>query len=80
MLLNVIKRKKSKQKNKTNYATSNLVYNNYFTFYKYHNTNEFPKHFFDSKLNDLKEFKDKLELFYYNNIEIKPNNESLRIN
>ena len=29
----------------------------------------------DSKINELKEFKDKLELFYYGIIEIKPNNE-----
>ena len=28
-----------------------------------------------SNLSDLKEFKDKLELFYYDTTEIKPNNE-----
>ena len=43
-----------KEENKRSRAKSNLVYNNYFIFYKY------------SKLDDLKEFKDKLELFYYN--------------
>ena len=36
---------------------------------------EFAKRSFDSKLKDLKELKDKLELFYYDTIIIKPNNE-----
>ena len=52
-----------------------LVYDNVFAFYKDHNIKEFSKRSFDLKLNDLKEFKDKLELLYYNAIEIKPNNE-----
>ena len=51
------------------------MYNNYFTFYKYNNIKEFAKRYFDSKLNNLKEFKNKLESFYYDTIEIKPNNE-----
>ena len=67
--------KKTKQKNKGTRTKSNLVYNNYFTFYKYNNTKEFAKHSFDSKRNDLKECKDKLELLNYDTIEIKPNNE-----
>ena len=75
MLLNVIKRKKSTQKNKRSCAKSNLTYNNYFTFYKYHNTNELSKLSLDSKLNNVKEFKDKLESFCYDAIEIKSNNE-----
>ena len=31
--------------------------------------------FFGSKRHDLKEFKDKLELFHHDTIEIKPSNE-----
>ena len=44
-------------------------------FYKYYKIKEFSKRSFDSKLNDIKEFKDNLQLFYYDTIEIKPNNE-----
>ena len=55
--------------------SSNLVYHNYFIFYKYHKINECVKHSLDSKLNDLKEFKKKLELFYHDTAEIKPNNK-----
>ena len=69
------KKEEEKTKNKRYRAKSNLVYNNYFTFYKYHNIKEFAKRFFNSKQNDLIEFKDKLELFYHDTIEIKPNNE-----
>ena len=36
---------------------------------------KFAEHSFDSKGNDLKEFKGKVELFYHDTIEIKPNNE-----
>ena len=56
-------------------AAPNLVYNNYFTFHKYHKINKFVQHSLDSKLNDLEEFKDKLELFYHDTIEFKPNNK-----
>ena len=63
------------KKNKGNRSKSSLVYNNYFTFYKYRNTNEFIKRSLDSKLNDLKEFKGKLEISYHDTIQIKPNNE-----
>ena len=52
----------------------NLVYSIYFTFYKYRNTDEFIKRYLDSKVNHLKDFKDKLELFYHDAIEIKSNN------
>ena len=55
-------------KKKRSRAKSDLVYNNYFNFYKYRNTNEFTKDSLDSKLYDLKDFKDRLELFYYHNI------------
>ena len=63
--------KKGRSQNK---KQKNLVYNNYFTFCKYHNTNDFTKRSLDSKLNYLKELKDQLELFY-DNLKIKPNNE-----
>ena len=69
------KKEKYKTKNKRSRAKSNLVYNNCFSFYKYHNIKEFTKRSLDSKLNDLREFMDKLELFHYENTEIKPNNE-----
>ena len=69
------KKEKDKIKNERSCAKSSLVYNNYFPSYKYHNLEEFAKGFFDSKRNDLKEFKDKLELFYQDTLEIKPNNE-----
>ena len=62
------KKKEVKTKTKRSRAKSDLVYNNYFTFYKYRNINEFTKDSLDSKLYDLKEFKDRLELFYYHNI------------
>ena len=48
-----------KAKSKKRRAKSNLVYDNYVTFYKYYNTKKFTKRSLDSKLNDLKEFKDK---------------------
>ena len=69
------KNEEVKTKSKKNSAKLNLVYNNSFTFYKYNKIKEFAKRSFDSKLDDLKEFQDKLELFYYDTIEIKPNNE-----
>ena len=69
------KNKKYKTKSKRRPAKSNLIYNNYFTFYKYHDIKEFAKRSLDSKLNNLKEFKDKLELFYYDTIEVKENIE-----
>ena len=45
------------------------------TFYKYYKITEFVKRSLGSKLNDLKEFKDKLELFYHDTVGIKPNNK-----
>ena len=47
------KKEEGKTKNKRSCVKSNLVYNNYFTFYKYHNIREFAKRSFDSKQNDL---------------------------
>ena len=62
MVLNLIKRKKSKQKKKRYCPKSNLAQHKYFTSYKYDNVKEFSKRSFISKLNDLKDSKDKLEL------------------
>ena len=64
VLLNLIKMKKT-----------DLVYNNYFIFYKYHKINEFVKRSLGLKMNNLKEFTNKLELFYHDTAEIKPNNK-----
>ena len=58
--------KNAKQKNKRGRAKSNLVYNNFFAFNKHRNTDVFVKRSLDSKLNDLKEFKNKLEFLYQN--------------
>ena len=70
------RKEEGKIKNKKNRAKSSLVYNENFTFYKYHNTKEFAaKGSFKSKQNDLKEFKNILEIFYLDTIGIKPNNE-----
>ena len=76
MFLNLIKRKKTKQKIKKECAKSNLVNNKDFTFCKDQNTKEFAaKRFFNSKQIDLKELKNILELFYHDTVEIKPNNQ-----
>ena len=66
-----------KSKQKTKEVVLSQIYSTiiFLFFYKYHNTNEFTKRSLDSKLNDLKEFKNKLQIFYHDNIEIKPNNE-----
>ena len=56
-------------------AKSNLVCCKDFTFYKYHDINEFVTHSIDLKLNDSKEFKAKLELFSHNTDEVKPTNK-----
>ena len=53
------------EKNSKSCAKSNLVYRKDFTFYKYHNSNEFAKRSFYSKQNDLTEFNDTLKTFYY---------------
>ena len=78
MFLRVIKRKKSKQKEKE-VAQRHLVYNNSFTFYKYQDINDFVKRSLDSKnrskIDCLKEFKYKFELFYHDTLEIKSNNK-----
>ena len=69
------KNEEDKRKSKISCASSNLVYGNYYTFYKYHSTKEFTKHPPDLKLNDLKDFEEKLELFYDDTENNKPNNE-----
>ena len=67
--LNLIKRKKTKQKIKKICAKSNLVNNKDFTFCKDQNTKEFAaKRSFDSKLIDLKELN-------HDTVEMKPNNQ-----
>ena len=70
------KKEENKTKNKKRCANSNLVYSKDFAFFKYDKTKEFAaKRPFDSKQNDLRKFKDILELFYHDTEEIKPNNE-----
>ena len=59
------KKEEVKTKNNRNCTKSNLVYNNYFTFYKCNTIKEFAKRSLDSKVNGLRKFKDKLELFDY---------------
>ena len=43
--------------------------------FTYHNINEFAKRSFYSKQNDLSDFKNTLQIFYYDTKEIEPNNE-----
>ena len=70
-----------KTKNKKSRAKSNLIYSKDFTFYKYHKTKDFAaKRSFDSKQNDLREFKNKLELFYHDTEEITTNNKGQKKN
>ena len=55
---------KEKQKSKISRAKSNLVYNNDFAFYKYHDIKDVTaKRSPDSKINYVKDFKDELEEF-----------------
>ena len=76
VLLNLIKRKKTKKKKeKRSRDKSNLVDNNYFNLYKYHDINDFIKRSPESKVDCLKKFRDNYELFYYDTEEIKPNNK-----
>ena len=75
MLLNLIKRKKTKQKIEEvvlGHFFSTII----FTFYKYRNIKGFAKHSFDWKQNYLIKFNDKLEIFYYNTEEVKWNNKA----
>ena len=69
------KNEKDKTKGKISRTKSNLVYDNYYTSYKYHNMKEFAKRPPDLKLNDLKYFEENLEFFYHDTKKIKPNNE-----
>lgn len=56
----------------TNCAKSNQIYSKDFTFCKYLSTKELTaKYFFDSKQNDLSEFKNSLELFCHDTGKIK---------
>ena len=71
---NIFESNKKKEKIKRSRVKSNLVYVNYFTFYRYRNINEFAKLLFASF--DLIEFKLKLETFYYDIKEIKSNNKA----
>ena len=70
---NQYQKKKMFNKNEEK-AKKNQVYNNYFTFCKYHKTKEFNKHSPGLILNYLNELF-KLGLSYYDTEEIKPNNE-----
>ena len=55
---------KEKQKSKISRAKSNLVYNNDFAFYKYHDIKDVTaKRSPDPKINYVKDFKDELEEF-----------------
>ena len=63
------------EKGKRKRGKSNLAYDNYFTFFKYCNTKEFAKCPPCLKLNELNEFKDKLELFYCDTEKIEPDTE-----
>ena len=72
----VFESNKREEKIKRSRAKSNLVYSKVFTFYKYRSINEFCKRSFYSKQDDLNEFKDILETFYYDTEKIKPNNEA----
>ena len=74
VLLKLIKRKKTNKKKRSR-DKSNLVYNNCFNFYKYHDINDFIKRSPESKVDRLKKFRDNYELFYYDTEEIKPNNK-----
>ena len=51
------------------------VYNKDFIFNKYCNTNKFAAKSFGSEQNGLREFKNRLELFYCDTTKIKRNND-----
>ena len=70
------KKEEDKTKTKKSRAKSNLVYIKDFSFCKYGKTKEFAvKRSFNSEQNNLKDFKNILELFYNDTEEIKTNNE-----
>ena len=61
---------KTKKKIKRSRTKSNLFFNMVFTFYKYRDINYFiANQSPNAKRNQLKDFKDKLELFYYDTEE-----------
>ena len=65
----------TKQKDKTSRAKLSPIYNNFFTFYKNHDINDFIKRSPESRVDCLRDFKDNYELFYYDTEEIKPNDK-----
>ena len=66
----------SKQENiRRSRAKSNLYHSKNFTFYKYYDIYEFVKPSPESNGNALKEYEDKLEVFYHDTIDIKSNNK-----
>ena len=66
----------SKQENiRRSRAKSNLYHSKDFTFYKYYDIYEFVKPSPESNGNALKEYEDKLEVFYHDTIDIKSNNK-----
>ena len=70
------KQEEDKIKTKKSRAKSNLVYIKDFSFCKYSKTKEFAvKLSFNSEQNNLKDFKNILELFYNDTEEIKTNSE-----
>ena len=72
----VFQSNKKEGKNEISRAKSNIICSKDFTFYKYHNINKCDKRSFYSKQNNLNEFKDALEIFYYDSEKIKSNNEA----
>ena len=72
----VFQSNKKERKNEISRAKSNIICSKDFTFYKYHNINKCDKRSFYSKQNNLNEFKDALEIFYYDSEKIKLNNEA----
>ena len=63
---------KIEEKVKRRDAKSNLVYDNYFTLLKYSDTKESTKRSIGWKLNELNQFKNKLESFYFDTEQFKP--------
>ena len=73
----ILESHKKKEKFRKSCAKSNLFYSKDFTFYKYHGITDFvDERSPDSKVNYLKDFKDELEEFYYDTVEIKLNNKA----
>ena len=73
LILNIIKKWKSQNKKQKKLRFKSSL--QYHTFYKYHNIEQFANCSVETNGNDLFEFKNKLESFYHNIIDTKPNNE-----